>query len=735
MLSLQRIRRLLVVGLFVYAAAAVAFSLLLRQFLLGLPSIQSLESYTPSLITKLYDVRGELITELFIERRSLLPLTRIPLDFQRAVLAVEDTNYYRHWGIDLKGIVRAFLANLRAGRLVQGASTITQQLAKNIFLTRERTVSRKVRELLLTLQMEFSLSKDEILQLYINQIYFGHGAYGLESASKTFLGKPAEQLNLPECALLAGLPKGPNKYSPYKRPDRAIRRRNLVLRRMREEEFIDEREELRAVGAVHRFTRKSTEPLNASYFVEMVRIQLEPKYGMDALYKGGYSIFTTLDNRLQRAAEEATQKHLAAFDDRYAEQRMLALLEDKKISQADVDRWKKAKATLEKEDEAETAAEPKPVQGALISIDPHTGGIRALVGGRDFQESQFNRAVQARRQPGSTFKPFVWLAALEAGLTAATVVDDLPIAYTDMERHPRLVAEATDYAMLREMVTGYYTPNLPPDAADPIWAPKNWDNKFLGPVTLRRGLALSRNLVSVRLIDRVGPKAVVDLAHRAGIQSPLDAVLSLALGSSVVTIQEITSALGTFANGGVHMQPHAVNKVVDRFGKVVEEHVSQGTPAISPQSAFLTTRLMQAVTQEGTGAHARNIGRPVAGKTGTTQDMRDFWFLGFTPDLVTGVWLGYDDFVPLGKQLTSAGTTVPWWTEYMAQAVKFLPTRDFPVPTKIAFAKVDRDTGYLALPTCVHVVLEAFREGAAPREFCPVDHEAQEDLKEEIVTE
>lgn len=731
----RTVSRPVAIALFGFAGLLVVISLVLRHFLVDLPSIQSLENYTPSLVTKLYDVRGELITELFVEKRSVLPLPQIPVDFQHAVLAIEDNNFYTHWGVDAKGVIRAFLANLRSGRLVQGASTVTQQLAKNIFLTRERTMTRKIKELLLTLQMEASLSKDEILQLYINQIYFGNGAYGLESAAKTFFGKTADQLNLPECALLAGLPKGPDKYSPYRHRDRAIRRRNLVLRRMREEGYITEQEELRAGGAGHIFTKKAPDKINAQYFVEMVRLQLEPTYGSEALYKGGYSIYTTLDARMQRAAEEATQKNLTSFDDRYAEQRLTQLVKDKKLTPEFLEKWKKWKADPEKNEEPEEHVEPVPVQGALVSVDPHTGGIRALVGGRDFQESQFNRATQAKRQPGSTFKPFVWLAALESGLTAATVVDDLPIAYTDVERHPRLVAEATDYATLMQMVTGYYTPDLPPDAPNPIWAPRNWDDKFLGPVTLRRGLALSRNLVSVRLIDRVGPKAVVDLAHRAGIQSPLDPVLSLGLGSSVVTVLEMTSAIGTLANAGVHMQPFAVLKVVDRNGKVLEEHVPQGEPAISPQSAFLTTRLMQAVVQEGTGAYARNVGRPVAGKTGTTQDMRDFWFMGFGPDLVTGVWLGYDDFVPLGKKLTSAGTTVPWWTDYMAQAVKFLPTRDFPVPPGVSFAKIDRDTGYLALPTCPHVVLEAFRDGAAPKEFCPVDHEAQEDLKDENITE
>ncbi len=721
--------------LVLFTIGVLGLGLFLKRFLGDLPTVQNLDNYTPSLVTKIYDVRGELVTELFVEKRSILPLPLIPMDMQRAVLAIEDNDFYKHMGIDPRGIARAMWANFRARRMVQGASTVTQQLAKNIFLTRERTLSRKVKEMLLTLQIERSLSKDEILQLYINQIYFGHGAYGIESAARTFFGKSAQELTLPECALLAGLPKGPERFSPFRRPDRAIRRRNLVLRRMREEGYITEQEQLHAMAMAHNFRKKPPEKVNASYFVESVRIQLEPTYGAEALYKGGLSIYTTMDVRMQRAAEETAQKHWAAFDDRYAEQRLIALLKNKKISEDFVARWKKWKADPLKNEEPEDVPEPMPVQGALVSLDPHTGGIRALVGGRDFQESQFNRALQAKRQPGSTFKPFVWLAALDAGMTAATIVDDLPIAYTDVEHRPRLVAEATDYATLREMVTGYYTLPREPDAPDPIWSPQNWDNKFLGPVTLRRGLAFSRNLVSVRLIDRVGPKAVVNVAHSAGITSNLDPVLALGLGSSVVTPLEMVSAIGSFANAGVHMKPYTVVRVIDRNGKVLEENVGQGSPGVSPQSAYLITRLMQAVVQEGTGSYARTLGRPAAGKTGTTQDMRDLWFIGFVPDLVTGVWIGYDDFTSLGKNLTSAGTTVPLWTEYMAQAVKYVPNRDFAMPTGIAFAKIDRDTGFLALPTCPNVVLESFREGAVPTEFCPVDHETEEAPPEEEITE
>jgi penicillin-binding protein 1A len=708
-------------------AALLAGAWVLRRMAADLPPISSLDTYTPSLVTKIFDVHGQLITELYVERRTVLALGDIPEPMRRAAVAVEDDVFYDHPGVDVKGILRAMLSNLRAGKMVQGGSTITQQLAKNIFLTQERTLARKIKELLLTLQIEKNFSKDEIFQFYLNQIYFGHGAYGVESAARVFFGKRAADLTLGECALLAGLTRNPQYYSPFRNLPRAIRRRNVVLRRMRELGMISDRDVLAAQKGNAVFSRTPRTDAVASYFVEAVRLELEPAFGAEALYREGLTIDTTLDLRLQRAAETAGEKRLAGFDKQYGEQRLLYLLKTKKITPAYYAKWKKAqhRRDKEKEDEEEFD-EPLKVQGALVAMDPQTGGIRALVGGRDFQKSQFNRALQAKRQPGSTFKPFVWLAALESGYTAATVVDDLPIAYTDVARHPRLAAEATDYASLRDMVTGYYTPEYDPEKdPDPIWAPQNWDNKFLGPVTLRRGLALSRNLVSVRLIDRVGPRAVMDMAQKAGIESPLDPVLSLGLGSSVVTLKEMTTAFATFAAGGVRPAPFMVAKVVDRHGKVLLEHIPQTQAVISPQSNYLLTRLLQAVVQEGTGGYAASLHRPLAGKTGTTQDIRDAWFLGFAPDLAAGVWVGYDDFVPLGKNVSSAVVAVPWWTDFMAEAGKTIPVRDFPVPSGVTFAKIDRDAGLLALPGCPRVVLEAFRAGAAPTEYCAVDHDAE----------
>jgi penicillin-binding protein 1A len=742
--AIQHHRRLawalaLLASLGAFTIAAVA-----RRAIKSLPPIHTLDTYTPSLITRIYDVRGDVAGELFIERRTLLPLTEIPLDLQRATMAIEDDHFYKHPGIDVKAILRAALANLRAGRARQGASTITQQLAKNIFLTQERTLKRKVKELLLTLQIERNFSKDEILQLYLNQIYYGHGAYGVAAAAKLFFHKKASELTLSECALLAGLPKSPGGFSPFRHPHRAVQRRNTVLGRMRDLGYITEAEDLMAQGEPVLAPAATEEAATAAYFIEDVRRTLEPAYG-EKLYKGGLSIHTTMDLRMQLAAETALKKHAEAYDEQYALQRLESLVKDKKLP-ADVpakyEAWKKARAKNPESVDEEFGPEPTPVQAAIIAIDPRTGGVRAMSGGRDFQKSQFNRATQAKRQPGSTFKPFVWLAALGSGFTAATVVNDYPVAYTDVTTHPHLVAEATDYALLREAVTGYYTPELlklkeekPEEYQDPIWAPQNWDRKFLGPVTLRRGLALSRNLVSVRLIDRVGPRTVADLARRCGIKSPMDPVLSLGLGASVVTMQEMVSAMGTFANDGVHMQSFAVTRVVDKEGTVLEENTPTGAVAVDRQSNYLIVRLMQAVVEEGTGARARALGRPVAGKTGTTQDLRDLWFIGFTPDLVAGVWLGYDDFASMGKKITSAGVTVPFWTDFMQEACKQLPARDFPVPPGIVFAKIDGESGLLALPTTRHVVLEAFKAGLVPTDFAPEESDEDAYLLGNEVTE
>jgi penicillin-binding protein 1A len=655
------------------------------------------------LSTRVFDSKGEQIAEFSIEKRALLPLNKIPVDLQNAAIAVEDDQFFKHWGISPKGIVRSALRNLIARRVVQGASTITQQLAKQIFLKPERKFTRKIREILLAMQIERNFSKPEILQYYLNQVYFGQGAYGVQAAARIYFGKEVAELTLADCALLAGLIRAPRGNDPFAHPDNAKRRREVVLKRMVEEGLITSKERDAAEATPIPVVKPIGQDTQAPYFVEHVRKRLERKYGTGTLWRGGLKIHTTLDLDMQKQAEAVMEKSLTEFD-------VKAL--------AEWEKKKKENPTGIGPDGVEISTiPPSNIQGAFVLIEVKTGAIRAMVGGRD---SIFNRAVQMRRQPGSTFKPFVWAAALQSGMTAASLIDDAPLAYYFDGRDYRLLEGATDQ----------YSINLAtqPFAQSPdfkIWVPNNFDGKFSGTITLKRALANSRNTSSIRLIEKVGPPVVVDLAHRAGIFSDLDPVLSLALGSSVVSPVEMANAFGTFANGGIAVTPYTVEKVEDNAGKQLESHVPAEKEALSPQLAYLTTNLMKAVINGGTGTHARKLGRPLAGKTGTSNDNRDLWFIGYTPDLVAAAWMGYDDFTSLGrKDWTGGSTVVPWWTEIMEVVLKEFPKREFQAPSGIVHKKIDSLTGMLSLPTCPKskIVLEAFEEGSEPKEFCNVDH-------------
>jgi penicillin-binding protein 1A len=674
----------------------------LHQMLLDLPDIDKLENYTPPLITKIYDINGEIVTELFTERRTVIPLHEIPINLQNAFLATEDQHFFTHWGINPRGIVRAALSNLRHGRVVEGGSTITQQLSKVLFFTQEKTLSRKIREFLLAIQLERHYAKEEIFQLYLNQIYFGHGAYGVEAAARTFFGKHVKELNLSECAILAGLPRSPRNYSPLVNPQATLRRRAWVLSRMRRSGFIKPEEETMANATPINAQRTPVVPPVGAYFVEYLRQILEPKYGENSLYQGGYSIYTTLDLKMQRAAEEVMNKSLSQFDSQAAKDRAAQLAELKK--------QKKPLPPV-------TSTTTVKVQGALVAVDPRTGGIRALVGGREFKESQFNRVNQAQRQPGSAFKPFVWLAGMDDGMTGATIVDDDRVAFYNDGRDWKLLESATDaYAIAAA------TAPLP---GDQVWVPQNWDFKYFGPVTLRTGLALSRNLVSIRLADHFGARAIVDYARKCGIRSALQPVLSIALGTEAVNLLELTASYGTFVNGGIRSEPYGVIKVEDKNGRVLEENTPKQSVELTAQSAYLMVDLLRAVVNEGTGRRVLELGRPAGGKTGTNQDLRDLWFVGFTPDVVAGAWMGYDDFTSMGKKFTAASKVVPWWTEFMKKALAGKPVKNFAVPDGIIFAKIDVQTGYLALPSCPKVVLQAFKKGTEPRDLCPIDHASQ----------
>ncbi|MBI3550349.1 MAG: transglycosylase domain-containing protein [Elusimicrobia bacterium] len=672
-----------------------------NKLLSGVPDYRTLEEYTPSLTTRVYDVHGEVVAELAIEQRALLTLSEIPVDLQNAVIATEDDQFFRHWGVSPRGMIRAALRNLIHGRVVQGGSTLTQQLAKLIFLSPERKFTRKIREIVLAMQLERNFSKEEILQLYLNQIYFGHGAYGVQAAARVYFGKDVVKLTTAECALLAGLIKFPGGYSPFNYPLRARQRRSIVLQRMAEEKFINVGEQRQAEAEPLPTARPMLSGIQAPFFVEHVRRRLEPKYGYNTLWRGGLNIHTTLDMKVQRVAEEGMEKALTEFDGK-------ALAE-----------WERKRAEEEAsgvEPPTVSTTPPGAIQGAFVVMDVKTGAIRAMIGGRG--DSKYNRATQARRQPGSTFKPFVWAAALQSGMTAGTLVEDQPIAYYSDGRDWRLLEGATDqYAIT--LATSPFA-----QSTDfKVWVPNNFDGKFLGVVTLRKALQQSRNVVSVRLIERVGPPQVVALAHKAGIKSHLEPVLALGLGASVASPLEMTNAFGTFANGGVHIEPFDVTRVEDASGKVLEQHVPQEKEVMNPQLAYLTTNLMKAVVEGGTANYARALKRPLAGKTGTTNDNRDLWFIGFTPDLVAAAWMGYDNDMSLGrKDWTGGSTVVPWWTAIMAQVLRDYPSRDFPTPDGVVFEKIDVDTGMLALPTCPHAARVAYLQDHAPKDFCNVDH-------------
>jgi penicillin-binding protein 1A len=607
----------------ILAAVAILFGVTAGVFFVNasdLPEVNALEEYRPSATTRLFADDGSLLAEFYMENRTPIPLARIPKHVIDAFISTEDPRFYRHSGIDVTGVMRAMATNIRAGRIVQGGSSITQQLAKLLFLEPDKTLSRKLKEALLALQIERRYSKDEILNIYLNQVYLGSGAYGIEAAARTYFGKTTDQLTLAEGAMLAGLPAAPNKYSPINHLDRAYQRRGHVLRRMVDEGKITAAEAANAGKEPFVKQPAKEEHFKAPYFVEYIRQQLAEKYGSTALYRGGLNVYTTLDLQMQELAEKGVAKGLDALAKRHPR------------------------------------TEGGPIQGALLAIDPGSGQIKAMVGGRDFSKSEFNRSTQALRQPGSSFKPFVFAAAIDKGYRPEDIVMDTPVAY-------------------------------PGAKAGVLWRPGNFENKFEGAVTLRRALAHSINVVAVKLLADVGIPVVIDYARRLGITSPLNPYLPLALGASDVTLIEMTSAYAAFDNLGVHTTPVGVEKITDREGRVVEEVLPKTSQAISPDTAAMMTGMMAEVIQHGTGWEARVLGRPTAGKTGTTSDYKDAWFIGFIPNMVVGVWVGYDDHKPIGSKETGARAALPIWLDFMKNYTKDMkvPVEDFLKPREDAF--------------------------------------------------
>jgi len=687
----------------VSAAGILLAAVLMRKILTDIPSIDKLDEYTPSLTTYVYDINNQVIAEFSVEKRAMLPLSKIPVDMQNAVIAMEDRNFFRHWGISPRGIMRAQLRNIVAHRRAAGGSTITQQLSRGIFLKPEKSYVRKIKEIVLALQIERNFSKPEILALYLNQIFFGHGVYGVQSASKLYFGKDVSEMTLGECALLTGLIPSPGNYSPFVSPETSRQRRRLVLQRMKAEGFITDKEAEEAAAEPIPTEKSTLFASHAAYFVEYVRQQLEPKYGVAQLWKGGMKIYTTLDLAMQVPAEELMEKNLAKYDQDAEKNRAAQDAKEKEENKDDEDAVVRSSVSL---------------QGAFVILDTRTGAIKAMIGGRNYRDSKFNRVTQAARQAGSTFKPMVWMAGLMNGYTPASIVEDSPMAYYYDGKDWRLLEGATDQYAIDLAIQPFVG-----NKDFKIWVPSDFDGKTQGRITMRRGLELSRNLASIYLVTRVGPTLVADVGHRAGIKRNLEAVPSIGLGTSLVSPIEMASSFSTFANGGIHAAPFGVLRVTDNSGRVLEEAVPEETESFSPQLSYVLVNMMKGVVQRGTGSHASRLKRPIAGKTGTSQDSKDMWFIGMTPDLTAAAWMGYDDFMSLPmKDWTGGGTVVPWWTEIMDAVLKDQPVRDFPVPEGIVFVTVDQETGKLALPTCKKKILESFIKGTEPKEFCDVQH-------------
>ncbi len=613
----------------------------------ALPRLETVDLFQPGEPAILYADGGEPFAVLG-DFRIFVPLARIPKVLRDAVVAVEDARFFQHGAVDLQGMARAALRNLTAGRIAEGGSTITQQLAKTLFLTNERTLARKMKEVQLARELERRYSKEKILEMYLNAVYFGHGAYGVEAAARTFFSKGVADLTLSEAALLAGLPKAPSSSSPITNPQRAKARRNHVLARMVETKMI-------APGRARSAQREPvrTRPLLAArgmapYFADYLQKQLEAELGPAAVARGGLRVYTTLNLRRQRAAMEALRDGIRAAE-AHGENRGAGR--------------ERGKAR------AAGAGGPR-LEGALVALDPRTGEIQAMVGGSDYARSQFNRAVQSRRQPGSAFKPFVYAAALEAGLPLTTLLDDVPVAYP-----------------------------AGPGRGLGMWAPENYDRRYRGRVTMRQALEESINVPTVRLLEMVGVDGVLDVAGRMGIASTLRRDLSLGLGTSEVTLLELTSAYGVIAARGVRAPAGAVRHVVGPGGEVRLARRPEPERVLSEEVGFLLTSLLQGVIERGTGRRAQALGRPAAGKTGTSQDATDLWFVGFTPSLVAGVWVGYDSPRSLGTHETGGRVAVPIWTDFMGRALRGTEPAPFQQPEGVYAALVNPRTGQAVAPS------------------------------------
>lgn len=704
----------IVFGLLVAAAAvAGAFAGLLVVYSTDLPEVMQLESYRPSSITELYDGQGRVVGSFALQRRVIGKYEDFPKVLRDAVISIEDKDFEKHAGISLWRAFGAAYHDMTSGSRAQGASTLTMQLARNLFLSPERTWHRKIQEIMLSLQIERRFTKPQIFTMYANQIYLGHGAYGFEAGAEFYFNKKAKDLTIEEAAVLAGLPKAPNTYSPVINPDRALKRRNLVINAMLEDGKITQEQANRAKAIPINLNLAGSPNSLAPYFVEDIRQYLEKKYGSDQVHQGGLKVYTSLNSDLQAAANRALLDGLAAYERRhgwrgslpniiaagaeletYQHADWLETLEPGKYVHAlvtAVDRsaaqvkfgrytaqitpaemaWTQHKSPAEilavgdvvyvkvvsapaKGSATVSLEQDSGTQGAMVAIDNATGDILAMVGGRDFNESKFNRAVQALRQVGSSFKPYVYTAAIDKGASPDDVILDAP--------------------------TNFATPGG-------AYTPHNYDGKFEGNITLRRALAQSRNIPALKLAQKVGIRSVIDYTHRFGITSDIPAYLPIALGSADMTVIEHTAAFTAFANDGVRVVPRYIRKVADYDGRVLEENYPEVRDVIGPQTARIMTGMLREVVLHGTGFAASRLNHPLAGKTGTTNDFSDAWFVGFSPSVTCGVWIGFDEKArSLGNKETGAQAALPVWIDFMKAAIHGHDGEDFPAPAAEAKA-------------------------------------------------
>jgi penicillin-binding protein 1A len=737
-----------------------------------LPEHAQLQNYEPPVTTRVHAGDGALLAEHFKERRLYLPIQAIPRSLISAYLSAEDKNFYTHNGIDPEGIVRALVTNFRnrgAGSRQQGASTITQQVAKNFLLTSDRSYERKIREALIALRLESTFTKDKILELYLNEIYLGLGNYGVAAAALNYFGKSVHELTLAEAAYMAALPKGPNNYHPFDKRDAAIARRNWVIDRMVDNGFVQRPEADKAKAEPLTVNLRAVSPnlLNAGFFSEEVRRELAERYGSKKLLEGGLSVRTTLDPKLQQMARKALMDGLVRYDEARGWRGT-----DKKIAPSgdwgaalaaeplynDVQPWRVAVVLSVTDQEARIGIQPRrlpggqierervvgviPVEGArwtrkrltqtlaagdviyaepsdkpgqwrlrqfpeisgaIVVLDPHTGRVLAMVGGFSFDQSEFNRATQALRQPGSSFKPFVYATALDNGYTPSSIVVDEPI---EIDQGPGLG----------------------------VWRPENYGGDFAGPRTLRYGIEQSRNLMTIRLARDVGMPLIAEYSKRFGIYDDMLPVLSMSLGAGETTVLRLTAAYGMLANGGRRIKPTMIDRIQDRYGATIYKHderVCEGCQAekwaeqdepslkdrrervIDPMSAYQITSMMEGVIQRGTATVIKSVGKTLAGKTGTTNEAKDVWFVGYSPDLAVGVFIGYDKPRSLGDSATAGQYAAPVFRDFMAAALKDKPDTKFRVPSQMKLVRVSRGSGMRVGPG-EEAILEAFKPGSGP---------------------